>query len=206
MAIFWCCMKHIFYLVVLYSDSVLVLVFLYAPCVPTYYCSIMTTTTTRNRHSVSITTTYWIPTEPPESVVVVDNVFATTRHATLGLPTTTTTTSSTTTVSSSKKEEEDVVVDDVVVVPTKPPAGSFTYSGMHDQGPLVSPREGGDMAILIACCEDAKAHTDEYLTQVIMANNQHHHFNNTNNNNNNMGAEIQIDRQAKKMKLEDEEK
>jgi hypothetical protein len=156
---------------------------------------------------VSITTTYWIPTEPPESVVVVDNVFATTRHATLGLPTTTTT--STTTVSSSKKEEDVVVVVDDVV-PTKPPAGSFTYSGMHDQGPLVSPREGGDMAILIACCEDAKAHTDEYLTQVIMANNQHHHnhhhFNNTNNNNNNMGAEIQIDRQAKKMKLEDEEK
>jgi hypothetical protein len=52
--------------------------------------------------------------------------------------------------------------------PNKPPAGSFIYSGMHDQGILDAPREGGDMAILIACCEDAKAHTDHYLTNVIM--------------------------------------
>ena len=52
--------------------------------------------------------------------------------------------------------------------PTKPPAGSFIYSGMHDQGILDAPREGGDLAILIACCEDAKAHTDHYLTNVIM--------------------------------------
>lgn len=53
------------------------------------------------------------------------------------------------------------------LTPTKPPAGSFLYSGMHDQGILDAPREGGDIAILIACCEDAKAHTDHYLTNVM---------------------------------------
>jgi hypothetical protein len=74
---------------------------------------------------------------------------------------------------------------------------------MHDQGPLVPPREGGDMAILIACCEDAKAHTDEYLTQV-MANHDLNNISNTNNISNNM--EDEKDRQAKKTKMEEEEK
>ena len=38
---------------------------------------------------------------------------------------------------------------------------------MHDQGPLPAPREGGNMAKLIACVQQAKAANDQYLTQLI---------------------------------------
>ena len=52
-------------------------------------------------------------------------------------------------------------------VPVKPEAGAYDYSGMHDQGPLIPPREGGEMAQLIGCVQAAKQFNDEYLTQVI---------------------------------------
>mmetsp|Transcript_18498 Transcript_18498/g.24271 ORF Transcript_18498/g.24271 Transcript_18498/m.24271 type:complete len:125 (+) Transcript_18498:164-538(+) len=50
---------------------------------------------------------------------------------------------------------------------TKPQAGDYTYSGMHDQGPLPPPKEGGDMALLIGCVQEAKKHSDNFLTEVI---------------------------------------
>ena len=49
----------------------------------------------------------------------------------------------------------------------QPQAGSFAYSGMHDQGPLPPPREGGAMATLIACVQEAKNFNDEFLTKII---------------------------------------
>jgi hypothetical protein len=53
------------------------------------------------------------------------------------------------------------------VAPHKPIAGSFAYSGMHDQGLLPEPRQGGRMAELIACVRQAKATNDSYLTEII---------------------------------------
>jgi len=38
---------------------------------------------------------------------------------------------------------------------------------MHDQGSLPAPREGGNMAKLIACVQQAKLANDKYLTQLI---------------------------------------
>jgi hypothetical protein len=52
-------------------------------------------------------------------------------------------------------------------LPAKPEAGSFVYSGMHDQGPLIPPREGGEMAQLLGCVQAAKQFNDEYLTSIL---------------------------------------
>ena len=49
----------------------------------------------------------------------------------------------------------------------QPEAGSYTYSGMHDQGPLPPPKEGGPMATLIGCVQQAKRDNDKYLTEII---------------------------------------
>ena len=49
----------------------------------------------------------------------------------------------------------------------QPSAGDFTYSGVHDHGPLPIPREGGPMSSLISFVSAAKKANDEYLTQVI---------------------------------------
>ena len=38
---------------------------------------------------------------------------------------------------------------------------------MHDHGPLVPPKEGGDMAQLLGCVQAAKQFNDDYLTQVL---------------------------------------
>lgn len=59
----------------------------------------------------------------------------------------------------------------------QPQAGDYTYTGMHDQGPLPEPRQGGSMAKLIACVQQAKATNDEFLTSVIEneKEEQHHH-------------------------------
>ena len=58
----------------------------------------------------------------------------------------------------------------------QPHAGDYAYSGMHDQGPLPAPREGGPMAQLIACVQQAKQTNDEFLTQVIQdEKKQSHH-------------------------------
>lgn len=51
--------------------------------------------------------------------------------------------------------------------PEKRPAGDESYSGMHDQGPLPPLREGGSMALLLECVQQAKAFNDQYLTEVI---------------------------------------
>ncbi|KAL7475299.1 hypothetical protein ACHAW6_001220 [Cyclotella cf. meneghiniana] len=51
--------------------------------------------------------------------------------------------------------------------PVKPKPGDYTYSGMHDHGPLPKPKEGGAFAILIGLCEAAKQSSDRYLTVVI---------------------------------------
>lgn len=55
------------------------------------------------------------------------------------------------------------------VSPEKRPAGDESYSGLHDQGPLPPLNEGGSMAILITCLQDAKIFNDQYLTEVITA-------------------------------------
>ena len=49
----------------------------------------------------------------------------------------------------------------------KPQPGEYTYSGMHDHGPLPKPKEGGVFASLIGLCQEAKKSSDKYLTEVI---------------------------------------
>ncbi|VEU37086.1 unnamed protein product [Pseudo-nitzschia multistriata] len=53
------------------------------------------------------------------------------------------------------------------VEPVKPQPGDEGYSGMHDQGPLPEPKEGGPVAFLIGCVKAAKEHSDEFLTKCI---------------------------------------
>jgi hypothetical protein len=55
----------------------------------------------------------------------------------------------------------------VAFISTQPEAGDFSYSGMHDDGPLPALREGGVMSQLIACVQKAKETNDEYLTGII---------------------------------------
>jgi hypothetical protein len=38
---------------------------------------------------------------------------------------------------------------------------------MHDQGLLLAPREGGEIALLVGCVKEGKAFNDEYLTKII---------------------------------------
>ena len=45
--------------------------------------------------------------------------------------------------------------------------GDDAYSGMHDQGPLPAPKEGGPIAFLIGCTRLAKGHNDAFLTNCI---------------------------------------
>jgi hypothetical protein len=49
----------------------------------------------------------------------------------------------------------------------KPQPGDFTYSGMHDSGPLVPPKEGGYMAQLLSYVQAAKNLNDQYMTNII---------------------------------------
>ena len=51
--------------------------------------------------------------------------------------------------------------------PVKPEPGDFSYSGMHDQGPLPELREGGDIAVLLGCAQHGKTFNDEFLTKAI---------------------------------------
>lgn len=55
------------------------------------------------------------------------------------------------------------------VLPEKRPAGDDSYSGLHDHGPLPPLKEGGPMAVLLACAQQAKKFNDDYLTEVIAA-------------------------------------
>lgn len=50
---------------------------------------------------------------------------------------------------------------------TKPQGGDYSYSGMHDHGPLPLPKEGGDLAKLIGMVNEARKHSDEILTKLI---------------------------------------
>lgn len=56
----------------------------------------------------------------------------------------------------------------------QPEAGDYSYSGMHDHGPLPAPKEGGDIAQLIGCVEATKRFSDEFLTDVIKKEKAHH--------------------------------
>lgn len=51
----------------------------------------------------------------------------------------------------------------------KPDKNSDGYSGLHDQGPLPPLKEGGPMAVLMSCVQEAKNFNDQYLTEVISA-------------------------------------
>lgn len=53
------------------------------------------------------------------------------------------------------------------VEPIKPQPGDYTYSGMHDHGPLPLPKEGGPFAQLIGFVNAAKKASDRYLTELI---------------------------------------
>lgn len=49
----------------------------------------------------------------------------------------------------------------------KPEAGDYSYSGMHDHGPLPPPKEGGEFAQIIGLVNAAKKQSDSYLTELI---------------------------------------
>lgn len=49
----------------------------------------------------------------------------------------------------------------------QPQPGDYQYSGIHDHGPLIPPKEGGPMAQLIGCVQAAKQFNDNYLTNII---------------------------------------
>lgn len=51
--------------------------------------------------------------------------------------------------------------------PTKAEPGSYVYTGMHDHGEFPRPKEGGPMAVLVGCADEAKKASDKLLTQVI---------------------------------------
>lgn len=50
---------------------------------------------------------------------------------------------------------------------SKPEPGDYNYSGMHDQGPLPEPKEGGQFSHIIGLVNAAKKASDAYLTEVI---------------------------------------
>ena len=55
-----------------------------------------------------------------------------------------------------------------VLLISKLEAGDYTYSGMHDQGPLYpKPKESGPYALLLSCTKQANAHSDTLLTEII---------------------------------------
>ena len=49
----------------------------------------------------------------------------------------------------------------------KPEPGDYSYSGMHDHGPLPQPKEGGQFAQIVGLVNEAKKASDSYLTEVI---------------------------------------
>jgi hypothetical protein len=53
------------------------------------------------------------------------------------------------------------------VEPVKPDPGDYSYSGMHDHGPLPPPTEGGQFAQIIGFVNAAKNASDAYLSDVI---------------------------------------
>ncbi|KAG7374829.1 hypothetical protein IV203_013924 [Nitzschia inconspicua] len=51
--------------------------------------------------------------------------------------------------------------------PVAPQPGDYSYSGMHDQGPLPDLKQGGPMALLLRCVEGAKEYNNSFLTTLI---------------------------------------
>ncbi|KAG7363924.1 hypothetical protein IV203_037126 [Nitzschia inconspicua] len=51
--------------------------------------------------------------------------------------------------------------------PVAPQPGDYSYSGMHDQGPLPDLKQGGPMALLLGCVEGAKEYNISFLTTLI---------------------------------------
>ena len=50
---------------------------------------------------------------------------------------------------------------------TKAEPGSYAYTGMHDHGPFKPPKEGGPIALLIGCANEAQTAWDKFLTEKI---------------------------------------
>jgi len=50
---------------------------------------------------------------------------------------------------------------------TKAVPGSYAYTGMHDHGPFQPPKEGGPIALLIGCANEAQKASDKFLTEII---------------------------------------
>lgn len=50
---------------------------------------------------------------------------------------------------------------------TKAEPGSYAYTGMHDHGLFQPPKEGGPMALLIGCANEAQKASDKFLTEII---------------------------------------
>ncbi len=51
---------------------------------------------------------------------------------------------------------------------SKPENGDYSYSGMHDHGPLYPPpKEGGIFAMMIRYVDEARKGSNQYLTQII---------------------------------------
>ena len=49
----------------------------------------------------------------------------------------------------------------------EPPPGDYSYSGVHDSGPLLPPKEGGLMADMISFVTKAKEFNDTFMTNII---------------------------------------
>ena len=102
------------------------------------------------RHAVSVKATYWLPNHNTP----LERIFEQTTNV-LDVP------------------PEPEHLKTTVIMPFV--AGSVEYSGRHDHGVLDIPKQRrrdvghdyDDIAMLVACCDDAKAFTNEYLTSVI---------------------------------------
>jgi hypothetical protein len=59
--------------------------------------------------------------------------------------------------------------------PVAPQPGDYSYSGMHDQGPLPELKQGGPMAVLLGCAQAAKDYNNTFLTSLIEQEKQKKH-------------------------------
>jgi hypothetical protein len=50
---------------------------------------------------------------------------------------------------------------------TPPLPGDYSYSGVHDQGPLPVLKQGGPMALLLGCAGTAKEFNNSFITTLI---------------------------------------